>query len=173
MLITLGKYAILVEMGQQENSDRKITLNASPHYDREGWISIERHGDQSKIEENNYNDGIPHSSTNKESGIHSDHSDPSDHSDFFRVITSDRYTETVSKTKERHSLPECVLLTGKDTLDLHLNYRRREKPVRLYSNEYPTITFDTVSDIQELLLYILLWGAFIATDLLFQLAWPV
>ena len=172
-------------MGKYEDLAGQMTFSAPPYYDREGWTVIEDYSDENKIDENRYDDRTAqdyYASIN----IKSD-----DYSDFFLPSPIDR--NAVYRTKERHTLPDNVssedknvpsqapgiLLAAIDLLDFALNFRKRKISDRLYFDQYPNVTLsdqvsiDTVSAVQELLLKFLEWGAFIATDLLFQIFWPV
>ena len=73
-----------------------------------------------------------------------------------------------------------IILKLMDLLDLALGRRKTRKfRNRLDFEQYPSVnlgnnvSIDTVSAVQELMLKFLEWGAFVATDLLFQLVWPV
>jgi len=72
-----------------------------------------------------------------------------------------------------------ILLFVINLLDSALQSRKSKIQNRFEFERYPKVTLgervtiDTVSAVQELMLKFLEWGAFIATDLLFQLFWPV
>lgn len=177
----LGKYEDLA--GKKKNSERKMTF--SPYYDREGWTVIEDYSDENRIDESRYDDRTPqdyYSSINMNTDDYSDNFLPSpiDRNAVYR--TKERYIapDTVSsEDKSGPSQAPGILLAAIDLLDFALNYRRRGISDRLYFDQYPNVTLsdqvsiDTVSAVQELLLKFLEWGAFIATDLLFQIFWPV
>lgn len=87
--------------------------------------------------------------------------------------------DKVQSTKDVPSQAPGILLFVIDLLDSALKSRRPKIRNRLDFENNPTInigdrvTIDTVTAVQELMLKFLEWGAFIATDLLFQLFWPV
>jgi len=105
--------------------------------------------------------------------------------------SSDANSETSQRTKagasqisairESHvSQAPGILLFLIDWLDSALRTKKHKKfRKKLDFENYPSInlgsnvSIDTVSAVQELMLKFLEWGAFIATDLLFQLVWPV
>ena len=179
----LGKYEDLA--GKKKNSERKMAFNASPYYDREGWTVIEDYSEENKIDESRYDDRTPqdyYSSINTKSYDYSDYFFPSpiDRNAVYR--TKERYIppdKVSSEDKNVSSQAPGILLAAIDLLDFALNYKRRGISDRLYFDQYPNVTLsdqvsiDTVSAVQELLLKFLEWGAFIATDLLFQIFWPV
>eukprot|EP00090_Calanus_glacialis_P001073 TRINITY_DN10766_c0_g1_i1.p1 TRINITY_DN10766_c0_g1~~TRINITY_DN10766_c0_g1_i1.p1 ORF type:complete len:256 (-),score=43.71 TRINITY_DN10766_c0_g1_i1:370-1137(-) len=85
----------------------------------------------------------------------------------------------VQSTKHVPSQAPGILLFVIDLLESALKSRRPKIRNRLDFENNPTVnlgdrvTIDTVTAVQELMLQFLNWGAFIATDLLFQLFWPV
>lgn len=107
------------------------------------------------------------------------------------TLSSDANSETSQRTeagasqtstiRESHvSQAPGILLFLIDWLDSALRTKKHKKfRKKLDFENYPSInlgsnvSIDTVSAVQELMLKFLEWGAFIATDLLFQLVWPV
>jgi len=90
-----------------------------------------------------------------------------------------RKTDATQTGSLRENQASSIILKLIDLLDLALGRRKTRKfRNRLDFEQYPNINFgsnvsiDTVSAVQELMLKFLEWGAFVATDLLFQLVWP-
>merc|ERR1711915_604545 len=91
-----------------------------------------------------------------------------------------RKTDATQTGSLRENQASSIILKLLDRLDLGLGRRKKRKlRNRLDIEQYPSINLgnnvdiDTVSAVQELMLKFLEWGAFVATDLLFQLVWPV
>merc|ERR1711915_144367 len=89
-------------------------------------------------------------------------------------------TDANQTGSQRENQASSIILKLMDLLDLALGKRKTRKfRQRLDFEKYPNIDFssnvsiDTVSAVQELMLKFLEWGAFVTTDLLFQLVWPV
>merc|ERR1711915_287721 len=91
-----------------------------------------------------------------------------------------RNTDATQTGSLRKNQASSIILKLLDWLDFGL-WRRKKRKLRnrLDFEQYPSINLgnnvdiDTVSAVQELMLKFLEWGAFVATDLLFQLVWPV
>ena len=105
-----------------------------------------------------------------------------------RTLSSDTNTKASHRRKIdatqtgslRENQASSIILNLIDLIDLALGRRKTRKfRNRLDFEQYPSINFgsnvsiDTVSADQELMLKFLEWGAFVATNLLFQLVWPV
>ena len=91
-----------------------------------------------------------------------------------------RNTDATQTGSLRENQASSIILKLLDWLDLGLGKSKKRKlRNRLDFEQYPSINLgnnvdiDTVSAVQELMLKFLEWVAFVATDLLFQLVWPV
>ena len=100
------------------------------------------------------------------------------YSDNYNRAPYAKYNKVQSPKQVPNQAPG-ILLFVIDLIDSVLKSRRPKIRNRLDFLNSPTVnlgdrvTIDTVTAIQELMLKFLEWGAFIATDLLFQLFWPV